>query len=292
MSTENSPVRVVHFADPWCWWSWGLEPILRRLHEVYGDNLAIEYRMGGTFSDYREWQHQYDVNDQTTVDWVRESVALTRNPVDLEYMAKSGVKSTFPSCIAFKAAELQDPRRAERFLRRMMESFQVQATPWSDDNAARIAASVGLDAQRLRTDLHSKEAEAAFVQDQHAMHQEHVNFLSLAIYAGGHKAVEGSKFGAAHFEAVIDRMAPGLPKRSPTDLLEYLRKYTGDLVTPHEIGEVFRIPDADATRRMQQLAAAGYVKTETHAGQTFWRAIPLPPGPVPSSLLEVSRVPA
>ena len=35
------PIEIVHFADPWCWWSWGLEPVLQRLREVYGRAAAL-----------------------------------------------------------------------------------------------------------------------------------------------------------------------------------------------------------------------------------------------------------
>jgi SAM-dependent methyltransferase/predicted DsbA family dithiol-disulfide isomerase len=261
------------------------------LHEVYGDAVAIEYRMGGTFRDYREWQKQYDVDDESTVHWVHESVAMTGNPVDPGYFAKTRVTSTYPACTAFKAAERQDRRKAERYLRRMMEAFQVQAVPWSEENGVRLAQEVGLDPARLRADLHSKEVEQAFAQDMEAMRREHVNFLSLAVYAGGHRVVEGQQFDAGHFEAIIDRMAPGLPKRSPADLLEYLDKYPGDLVTAREIGQVFRIADGDAAARLQKLAAAGYVKAESHAGTTFWRAVPLPSGTIPLEVVKVSHVP-
>ena len=40
-------IDIIHFADPFCWWSWGLEPILHRLKEVYGDQIEVTYRMGG-----------------------------------------------------------------------------------------------------------------------------------------------------------------------------------------------------------------------------------------------------
>src|SRR5438552_14185173 len=69
-------VKVVHFADPWCWWSWGLEPVLQRLREVYGDRLQVEYRMGGMCEDLDAWMKEYAVDEASTVDWIRESMAL------------------------------------------------------------------------------------------------------------------------------------------------------------------------------------------------------------------------
>src|SRR3972149_1126912 len=121
--TEPPPVvKIVHFADPWCWWSWGLEPVLRRLKEVYGDRLEIEYRMGGTFERLDEWMKEYGVDEKSTVAWIR--------------------------------------------------------------------------------------------------------------------------------------LAPGLPKRSPVDILEYMERHAGDLTPAHEIAEVFQIPEADAAARLRNLEAA------------------------------------
>ncbi len=88
-------VEVVHFADPWCWWSWGLEPVLSRLKEVYGDQINVVYKMGGITDDVSEWRREYDVvDDQALKAWVAESTSLTGMPADNEYYFKSGVKTT------------------------------------------------------------------------------------------------------------------------------------------------------------------------------------------------------
>jgi len=58
------PIEIVHFADPWCWWSWGLEPVLQRLREVYGDNVKVTYRMGGEFESLEEWMKEYGVDER------------------------------------------------------------------------------------------------------------------------------------------------------------------------------------------------------------------------------------
>jgi protein-disulfide isomerase-like protein with CxxC motif len=46
-SNSEPVIEVIHFADPWCWWSWGLEPIIQRLKAVYGDQIQLIYKMGG-----------------------------------------------------------------------------------------------------------------------------------------------------------------------------------------------------------------------------------------------------
>src|SRR3989454_7686853 len=78
---RDPPIEVVHFADPWCWWSWGLEPILQRLREVYADNVQVTYKMGGEFETLKAWMEENGVDERGTVDWILESVSLTHMPV-------------------------------------------------------------------------------------------------------------------------------------------------------------------------------------------------------------------
>ncbi len=287
---ETASVKIVHFADPWCWWSWGLEPVLRRLKEVYGDRLEVEYRMGGTFEDVDEWMKEYGVDEKTTVDWVRESMELTRNSLDPEFIRKSGVRTTYPACLAYKAAELQDRHKAEVYFRRMMETFQVLARPGTEEELLRLAREAGLDEKRLRKDLHSKEVEEAFQADRQAMERAGANFLSLVVSAGGKLERKSEVFTSGPFEEIIDRLAPHLPKRIPTDILEYLEKHH-DLTPAHEIAEVFHIRDEDAQDRLAALEKAKLLRRSNHAKARFWTAEEIRLDKLPLDVVKVSHVP-
>jgi len=288
-SMERS-VKIVHFADPWCWWSWGLEPVLRRLEAVYGDRIEIEYRMGGTFENIDAWMKEYGVDERTTVDWIRESIELTRNPLDPEYLRKSGVRSTYPACRAFKAAELQDRSKARVYFRRMMEAFQVRAAPGTEEELIRLAAESGLDSKRLAVDLQSKEVKEAFEDDRRAMERTGVNFLSLVVSAGGKLESKGEVFTSGPFEEIIDRRAPGLPKRIPTDILEYLEERK-DLVTAHEVAEVFHIRDDDAEARLAALEKAQLLRKSEFADSAFWMAAEIRLEKLPLEVVRISHVP-
>lgn len=274
-----------------CWWSWGLEPVLQRLKEVYGDDVRVTYRMGGTYEDRGAWMEEYGMNEHTTLDWVRESGAMTRMPVAVDYLWRSKIESTYPACLAFKAAELQSREKADRYFRRMMEAFQVECVPATEEAFARLATEVGLDGARLRKDLASPVVAKAFEEDMHAMHDSHANFLSLVVRnREGKSVVKGETFTAKPFEEIVDRLAPGLPKRSPADILEYIEHHKG-LTAAHEIAEVFRIPDEDAARRLETLAEAGVLSAhETPAG-TFWRWAGEALETLPLDLVRVSHVP-
>src|SRR3972149_2565401 len=205
MNMQEPPIEIVHYAAPWGWWSWGLEPVLQRLREVYGDAVKVTSRMGGQFETLDGWMREYGVDRQGTVDWVRESVAITNMPVAPDYYFRTGVASSYPPCLAGEAGA------------------------------------------------------KAFAADREEMHRSGVNFLSLLIRnRQGEAVVKGEAFAATPFEEIVDRLAPGLPKRSPADILEYAEHHRG-LTTAHEVAEVFRIPDADAADRLRKLASAGGV---------------------------------
>jgi len=124
--TDDALMEVVHYADPLCWWSWGLEPVLQRLREVYGDQVKITYKMGGFAESIAEWRKEYDVvEDKALRHWIAESISLTKNPIDIDYILKTRLESSWPACIAVKAAQIQDEVLAEKYFRSLMEAGQV-----------------------------------------------------------------------------------------------------------------------------------------------------------------------
>lgn len=281
-------VRIVHFADPLCWWSWGLEPVLQRLKEVYGDHVGVEYRMGGTYEKLEEWMHEYGVDEHSTVDWVAQSMRMTGMPVDPAYILR--IPSTYPGCRAFKAAELQDRGKAERYLRRMMEAFMLEGLECSPETIARLASEVGLDGDRVIREYASPRVHAAFEKDRHMMAHAGVNFLSLMIEAGGKHDVKGEVFTGGPYEEVIDQLAPGLPKRMPADILDYMERNRGKVIPPHEVAVVFRISDADAAARLRTLADAGLLKKRHLANTSFFAATDVVLDKLPLDLVKVSHV--
>ncbi len=284
-------IEIVHYADPWCWWSWGLEPVLQRLKEVYGENLKVTYKMGGQFESLRDWMQEYGVDERTTSDWIRESIELTKMPVRPDYYLRTGVKSSYPACRSFKAAQLQSEELAARYLRRMMEAFGLECRPATDDELIRLAEEVHLDGSRLRQDFHSEAVAKALGADIDEMHQSAVNFLSLMVRdRNGRQVVKGEIFTAKPFETIIDELAPGLPKRSPADILEYVEHHRA-LTPAHEIAEVFRIPDEDADVRLEKLAAAGLLTAHAFDGIATWRWADKKMEKLPMELVKVSHVP-
>src|SRR5207249_9642862 len=175
------------------------------------------------------------------------------------YSFRRKVESSFPACKAFTAAKLQSVAKATKYFRRMMEAFGLECLPATEDTLVKLGGEVGLDKERLRKEMHSPEVEEAFERDRQEMLRHHANFDALLVRdREGHTEMKGATFSAKPFEAIVDRLAPGLPKRSPADILEYLEHHQ-DMTPAHEIASVFRIPGEDAERRLSALERARLV---------------------------------
>ena len=273
--SETSVIGIVHFADPWCWWSWGLEPVLRRLKEVYGDQVKITYRMGGISPDMNEWRKAYDIVDKKALmAWINESLSITKMPTDPEYILKTRVESTWPACIAFKAAQLQSEDLAERFFRRLMETIQVEAKNGSKKEVyLKIAEEVGLDASKLTKDVSSGKAKELFENDMKAMDVNFLTFVLVNKRSGETKTV-GEVFTSDAYEKAIDQLTGGvLRKKTPVDILDYLERHRQNMISAREVAEVFGISNEDAEKRLAILSKGGLLgRREFDFGGVFWTA--------------------
>src|SRR5207249_603239 len=255
------------------------------------DNVQVTYKMGGEFETLKGWMEENGVDERGTIDWILESVALTHMPVQPDYYFRCKVESSFPACKAFTAAKLQPGDKATKYFRRMMEAFGLECLPATEDTLVKLGGEVGLDKDRLRKDMRSDAVEEAFARDRQEMLRQHANFDALLVRdREGHMEMKGATFAAKPFEEIVDRLAPGLPKRSPADILEYLEHHK-DLTPAHEIASVFRIPGEDAEMRLSALERARLLTRDRFDGIETWQWKGTRVEKLPLEIVKVSHVP-
>ncbi|MFM8486364.1 MAG: DsbA family protein, partial [Bacteroidota bacterium] len=104
------PVKVIYFTDPICSSCWGIEPQLRKLKLEYGDNLEIEYRMGGLLPDWSYNSGGISKPSDVAHHWDEVSIHYDM-PIDGDVWLEDPLDSSYPPSIAFKAAEMQDDKK-------------------------------------------------------------------------------------------------------------------------------------------------------------------------------------
>jgi ubiquinone/menaquinone biosynthesis C-methylase UbiE/protein-disulfide isomerase-like protein with CxxC motif len=267
-----------------------MEPVVRRIEEVYRDSVKVTLRMGGMFENITSWLAEERADEQTTTEAVREAGQAAGMPILADYLWRCQVKSTYTACLAFKASELEGWEDSRRFFRRMMEAFMVEGRHGSQDVYLTLAQEAGIPAGRLRRDMELPGPKAGFEEDQHEMIESGAAYDRLLIQnrAGYVVPVEG--FTAKPYEDAIDALAPGLPKFRPADILEYAQRRQG-LQTIREVAEVFRIPNDIAAERLVALAKAGILESVASEAGRLWRWKGPEPDPLPLAVVRAMYVP-
>jgi hypothetical protein len=125
----------------------------------FGDELEITYVMGGLAREFE------DDLSALVITWL-DHVAESGMPLDPRVWHDDGVRSTYPACIAFKAAQEQGSAGSERYLRVLREGFMCHGRKLDGPEAlVAEARRAGLEASRFRIDLESNAILEAFAND-------------------------------------------------------------------------------------------------------------------------------
>lgn len=139
--------------------SWGNEPNVRRLAVEFGDSLDWRLVMGGLGRDYKGHEKG------ALVRWVQDAAEIEM-PMDPLLWKESPISSTYPACIAVKAAAEQGLDAQVRFLRVLREGLMCfrrkldSLEPFVEE-----ARRAGLDVERFRIDASSHAMVEAFGAD-------------------------------------------------------------------------------------------------------------------------------
>jgi putative protein-disulfide isomerase len=165
-------VEVRYYTDPGCTWSWGAEPQLRKLAWEFEGELNERFVLGGLARRYgREYtDDEAGVAGETCFQdlvshWLDVS-AETGMPVDPRIWTQNPISSTYPACMAVKAATEQGQAATRRYLRRLREGLMLARRRLDHADALlAVAGEAGLDTERFRRDLGSNAITEAFAAD-------------------------------------------------------------------------------------------------------------------------------
>ena len=271
---DSVVVSATVFTDPFCPWSWGAEPQLRRLECEFGGEVAFTFVIVGMRAKLDDGP---DLASEAL-----DASAASEMPIDARVFLRDPPSSTHPAGIAIHAVAEQDGgTKVRAYLRRLQEAIllerrRMDSAPALLDLAREIG---GLDLDRLRVDFGSSAVLERFGADlerartaapaEHEPSRGRIRIPTIE-FRGEDGEVRGV-YGYAPWEgwraaAVAAGAAPtwdGAP-----GVEEALRRY-GSMTTP-EVALVCDLPGPRAAAELWRLAQDWRVRVRRVVGGEVW----------------------
>ena len=193
-------------------------------------------------------------------------------PVDPRAWNTAGaIGSTFPACMAFKAAAEQGYEAAERYLRALREGVMCRRRKL--DGAAALvdeARTAGIDAERFRIDLESNAIVEAFGADLQDTRERGIETLPVLLFVGDDGAEQRCEAGDGYDAWRRAAVACGAEPRggAPPPVEEALARF-GSLATV-EVAAVCDLPGPRAPAKLWGLAVEWRVRPERFLTGELW----------------------
>jgi len=268
-STKKS-IKVIYYTDPICSSCWGIEPQLRKLKLEYGEDIEIEYRMGGLLPDWSYNSGGIGKPSDVADHWDEVSIHYDM-PIDGDVWLEDPLDSSYPPSIAFKAAQIQDNEKAILFLREIREMVFLQKkniTKW--EHLANAAKKVGLNIEQLKTDFETN-AKTLFEEDLKLAKELGVRGFPSMFFvdeAGNQEFVYGTR-PYAFYEMGILKLNANITKSEYSKKWETLfSKY--DTLTAKEYSELSGTPRDESERQLNELVEKGDLEKYTTKNGSIW----------------------
>lgn len=285
MIMRQTNIEIISFTDPYCTWCWGSEPILRKIEEVYGDQITISYVMGGLVEDMRNFRDPGagiggELWYEQVADHWLEASDRHKMPVDeqIYYDVKDDVFSTYPACIAFKAAQFQGEENGNRYLRRLREAGAAERLVIQNtDIQGKLAEEIGLDREKFMEAIENGTAEKAFKNDLEECRKKGVRGFPTFLLRGnkneillrGYNSYE--TFENWFKELTNNKIEAKELKWESADLFSFISKY--GKAAAMEVATVYDLSLADSEKLLKKMTLKGLI-TETKAGNGFFYSLP------------------
>jgi putative protein-disulfide isomerase len=261
-SKMEHKVKLIYFTDPICSACWSIEGQFRKLLLEYGNYLEVEFRMGGLLQSWDTYDAAGISKPADVAHHWDEMSKFSGMPVKGDVWLKDPLPSSFPPCLAVKAAEIQDKKKTGEFLRRLREIVMTggkNICRWIHIQDA--AVECGLDTTRLRSDFYSK-ARDLFEQDLSLASKFDVHgFPAIFFIDGDKKELVYGVHAFADYEKALKKLVPDIRKaKIPIEPLDLFKSYKR--LAQKEISEIMSLPMEKVKEKLELLRLQGKVKEE------------------------------
>ena len=219
-----SKVIITNFTDPLCPWCWGEEPYLRKIETHFPGQIEFRYVMGGLIEDLNKKKP----TDETPESYYRKiNISTARHLLETAQKHKMPIgttdfqlyseteSSSYPTNIAFKAAEKANAGKAEFFLYNLRAAAMAEAKPAiKEDELIGIADATGIDLADFLEAMNDESTREAFQSDLQFTEKENIEVFPTFIIEYENKQMKLANF------------------RDYKTLVAFIKTVSGGAVTP------------------------------------------------------------
>lgn len=202
------------FTDPMMGLSYEQEPVYEKLATHFGDRLVFHYVMSGLIRDVSDFMMPEEralpaeegirLYNRRLAQIYKGEEAIGGLPINMDgfHLFDADHRSSYPLCIAYKAAELCCPEKALAFLLKLRRATIVETRQTTrTDELIAVAAEAGLDPEQFRIFFEDGRAAKAFQKDLELTRSLGIRQLPTVLIEGGEKSLLVS--GMANYDTFI-----------------------------------------------------------------------------------------
>lgn len=270
----EKPLTITYFTDPICSSCWVLQPLLRKLLLEYDDYIKIDYHMGGLLPSWENFDDKRITKPTDAAQLWEEIRGKEKIPIDGDIWLEDPLMSSYPPCIAFKAAQLQDKDKAIFFLRRLKEMLFMEKKNINNwENLERAALFCGLDAALLQKNM-KKEGIDDFKKDLAKANELNIRVFPTLIFE--RKGMESEILkGLKTYEIIeqtILKYVPDAKKNSNLPTPANLFKLYNNM-TEKEFAFLLSIDQPAADAELEKLNHQGLIQKVSVKEVAYWQAV-------------------
>ncbi|MCT2564549.1 DsbA family protein [Chryseobacterium herbae] len=165
LQSTKDKITIIYYTDPICSSCWGIEPQLRKLKLEYGNAVELDYRMGGLLPSWDIYNSGGISKPSDVAHHWEEVSPYYKMPIEGGVWITDPLNSSYPPSIAFKAAQMQDKKKAVVYMRILREMvFLDKLNITKIEHLEKAAELAGLNVTQWKEDYESK-AQIEFKKD-------------------------------------------------------------------------------------------------------------------------------
>lgn len=212
-------IVITVFTDPMMGLSYESEPIIERLQKEYAGRLELRYVMSVLVRDVSDFMLPEELALEPNAGIRRyckrlaqiykSEEAIGGLPIHMDgfCLFDAEHRSSKPLCLAYKAAQLTDPVKADVFLTALRHATVMNCRPTTHLNEIlRVVCECGLDENVFLKHFHSESVAAALEKDLELTRRMNICSLPAYLIQRGKKSLLLQSFNYADFASAIQQI--------------------------------------------------------------------------------------